>query len=171
MSNTSEDIGSRPINDLIGDPFLFASSMFIELTVVLTTLMLIYNTIGKMWHTRSFVRYNDPIQINRWMVICFSGTLFLRAVTDAVILLTWQEVEIDTLLLMSTIDRVFSIIAMIPFIAGCYLLFRAGPSIDFQLLRQPIPTDLWSTWKALKKPFMVIAGIFSLCLIVTIAKM
>jgi hypothetical protein len=170
-NSAASEVASHAITDLIGNWFLYGGSMFIELTLTLVSLMLVVNTTRAWLACRNFTRSNDPINLNKLKTIFLAATFFLRSVTDSVMLLTWEEVSFDTFMWMVTADRVLSIIAMLPFMAATYLLFRAGPAIEFQLLRQPIPTDLNANWRMLKTPLLTLSGIFTICMLVTIAKL
>lgn len=169
-TNTSGPAADVVLTDLVGNWFLYASSIFVELTITLVSLMFVYNTARTLWLTSKFTRRTDPINIHKWMILTICSTIFMRASTDAVMLTVWDEITVETLLNLVALDRILTILAFIPFSAFAYLLFRAGPSIEFQLLRQPIPTDMHATWAMIKKPTIAISMIMLLSLLVTLAK-
>lgn len=162
--------GSTALSDLVGNWFLYTMSVFMELAIVCVTAMFIYNKSKDLLKTRSFTRRTDPINLNKWKNLCICLTLFLRAVMDAVVLIVWDEVTIGTLQSLITADRILTIISAVPFTAFAYLLFRSGPSIDFQLLRQPIPTDMNATWPMVRKPVIVLIIMVVLSFMITITK-
>lgn len=169
-SNALGPAGDTILTDLVGNWFLYAASIFVELTITLVSAMFVYNTARTLWLTSKFTRPTDPINIHKWMILTICSTIFMRASMDAVMLSVWDEITVSTLLTLVTADRVLTVLAFIPFTAFSYLLFRAGPSIEFQLLRQPIPTDMHATWSMIKKPTMAIGTIMLLSLLVTLAK-
>ncbi len=168
--NTSGSASDLVLTDLVGDWFLYTASIFVELTITLVSAMFVYNTVRTLWATSKFTRPTDPINIHKWMILTISLTIFMRACMDAVMLTVWDEVTVGDLLNLVTADRILTVLAFIPFSAFSYLLFRAGPSIEFQLLRQPIPTDMHATWVMLKKPAMGVGLIMVLSLLVALAK-
>lgn len=150
--------------------FLYSVAVFVDLLCTIVALVTMYDAVKSWFATRKGTMYNHPINLYKYIVICFSSTLFLRSSMDAAMLLAWGEVSAEAIRQLLDLDRIFDALATIPFLIFAYLVIRGGPVIEFQLLRKPIPTDLHATWSMLKRPILSFLTILVLCVAVTLSK-
>lgn len=153
-----------------GNWFLFGLAMFIDLFSCLLGLLLIFNNIRSIFITRKFTHFLDPINMYKYIILLFALTISLRTCMDATILLTWGELSFERMRDLNDLDRMFDISSIIPFLGFIYLILKGGPVIEFQLLRQPIPSDLFPTWIMLRKPVLSFVIVMILCVIITLSK-
>lgn len=150
--------------------FLFGSAMFVDLLSCLISLVVLYNTVKSMIATRRFTLSTDPINMYKWIISLASLTVLLRTSIDAALLLSWGEINFQNIMYLNNLDRAFDILSIVPLMAFVYLVLRSGPVIEFQLLRKPIPTNIYPTWRMLRKPIFSFLTIIILCIIVTVSK-
>jgi len=154
--------------------WLYWLSTFMDLMLTLLSLVLLYNTSKSLHKTKHISKqgiFRSPVNIWKGMLICFAATVFLRVSMDTIILLTWQEVTEKTMEFWQVMNQVFDSLAFIPFISLFYLYLRAGPVLEFQLLRQPIPTDLHPSWKMVRGPVVSLLMVVLLSLLVVSTKL
>jgi hypothetical protein len=112
----AQQVSDHLLTDLVGNWFLYAMSMFVELSVVLITCTFMWHAAASLRRNRGFTHRTDPVNLHKWKYLLLSLTIFMRAVMDAIMLLTWDEVQWSTFEYMVTTDRILTIIALIPFL-------------------------------------------------------
>lgn len=149
--------------------FLYWISTFIDLLLTLMSAVMLYNTIKSYLSTRKFGGLRYPVNLYKAFIMSMSALIFVRVAPDTVIQLLWKEASASVMLFLQHINQFFDAFALIPFLAGIYILIRSGPLIEFQLLRQPIPTNLWPSWVMVRRPIMAITlmVIFSMLIVST----
>jgi hypothetical protein len=163
-------LNSTNTNVMIGNWLLYSITMFVDLLCALVAMVLIHDTVRSFIVTKRATDSSHPINLYKYIVMCFAATLFLRSSMDAVMLVSWGEVSLATMIYLIDLDRIFDALATIPFLIFAYLVIRGGPVIEFQLLRRPIPTDLHPTWKMMRKPILSFLTILILCVVITLTK-
>ena len=119
-------------------------SLMITVSFVATALL---GSLKTAWDQRKLWTWRDPIMANRYILWCFCIGVMVGATPDLVTLYAYGEVSPGTLGMLLQIDRAMDSLVMFPVIAAVGLWYRAKPVINYQLIRQPIPVELWPTFR------------------------
>jgi len=149
--------------------FLYWLSTFIDLLLTMMSGVMLYNTTRSYIATKHLGGLRYPVNLYKAFIMCMAALIFFRVWPDTVIQLIWKEAPTSVMLTLQHINQIFDAAALLPFLAGIYVLIRSGPLIEFQLLRQPIPTNLWPSWRMVRRPIvsMIMMVIFSLLIVST----
>jgi hypothetical protein len=160
-------------SNLAGRFWLYWFSTFADLLITLLSMTIFYLT-AKNFHPKrdgAYGRWSSPLNIAKISSMCMMTFVWCRVSIDTLILLTWQEVSPDMTTLFQQLNELFDAIALAPFLAFFYILLRAGPLIEFQLIRQPIPSDLHPSWKMIRGPVFAFGIMVILSLLVVSTKL
>lgn len=134
--------------------FLFWISTFIDLLLTMMSAVMFYNTTKSYIATHHLGGLRYPINLYKAFILSMAALIFARVAPDTVIQMLWKEAPTTTMIWLQHINQFMDAFAIIPFLAGIYILIRSGPLIEFQLLRQPIPTNLWPSWRMVRRPIV-----------------
>lgn len=151
--------------------WLYWLSTFGDLLLGMLSLVMFYNTLKSLIATYKLGGLHYPINLYKSFVLCTSAVIFLRVAPDATIQLLWKEAPVTTMQFLQQLNQFFDALALIPFAIGIYILIRSGPLIEFMLLRKPIPTDLWPSWKMVRAPVISLVMMVLLSLLVVSTKL
>lgn len=153
--------------------WLYWGTTLIDLMLALLSAVLFYNTTKSIILTRKSIKggFSQPVNIYKLILLCVSSLVFLRVSIDAIILLTWKEISNEQMNFWQLVNQVFDTLAAIPFFVFFYCIIRAGPVLEFQLLRQPIPTDLLPSWKMIRQPVIALVLVVLLSFTVVSTKL
>ena len=149
--------------------FLYWISTFIDLLLTMMSAVMFYNTVKSYIATNHLGGMRYPVNLYKAFIMSMGALVFFRVAPDTVIQLLWKEAGRGVMMFLQHVNQFFDAAAIIPFLFGIYVLIRSGPLIEFQLLRQPIPTNLWPSWKMVRRPIIAITlmVIFSLLIVST----
>jgi hypothetical protein len=152
--------------------WLYWLTTFMDLLLTLLSGSVFYTTLKRyLSNYKALGGANTPVNVSRVMFMCLTLLIFLRVSMDTVILLTWQEISSKSMFFWQQMNELFDTLAIVPFLVFFYLAIRAGPTIEFQLLRQPIPTDLHPSWKMIRGPVFAFILMVILSLLVVSSKL
>ena len=152
----------------MGDPFTFGWALF-SLTAVSAFCIAM---LGQMWREASIygLQMNAPYGVARAALGCLLTTILMGAAGDVAFLYAWGEVSPNTLRTILATDRWLDTMLAVPFFGFSAFILRGRQVITFQLIKEPIPTDLWPTWPMVRQAMGMLALIFCLAAGVTVAK-
>lgn len=101
----------------------------------------------------------SPVTMTRVIMLLLFSTIFIGVFPDLAIMILWGEISRDLLRGMGETDRLFDGLMLVPFTLAVFLHIKAGNRITEQLIRPPLPTDLFSVWGAIKRQMMMIVVI------------
>lgn len=107
----------------------------------------LYGSIHNALQQRKFSGWRDPININRYIIWQLLLGILIGAFPDAVVMLTWGEVSYTSSMRIAEVDRFMDGMVMFPIVSALILWYRAKPVINYQLIIQPLPIDLWPRWR------------------------
>lgn len=116
------------------------------------------------------LQIKQPAGIARAALFCLLLTIFMGSIGDVVFLYLWNEVSPRAIGFILEADRWLDALTILPFAGFGYLLTRGRPVVLFQLLKQPIPTDLWPTWPMVRQQLGVMTLVMFIAMGVTLAK-
>lgn len=102
-------------------------------------------SVRNVWVLRGVAKRCDPINVNRYVQWSLLLTILTMGLPDLVTLLAYGESSRRTMQVLLEIDRTFDALSCLPLLFGSIVWVRAKQVIHFQLIRQPIPVDLWPT--------------------------
>jgi hypothetical protein len=113
------------------------------------------------WMQRTISQWRDPINVNRYVIWLLLSTILVGGGPDVIVMLAYGEVSNETTGLILQFDRIMDGLTMFPVVAAILLWYRAKPVINYQLIRQPIPVDLWPKLRKMG-PNIRIGGVVAL---------
>lgn len=92
---------------------------------------------------KTISKWRDPINVNRYIIWLLLSTILVGGGPDVVVMLAYGEISPSHTALLLNLDRLMDGMTMFPVVAAILLWYRGKPVINYQLIRQPIPVDLW----------------------------
>ena len=145
-----------------GERVAFGMALFSQMLIANTSLAAIielvrlFHSYGEKWRT--------PAQMHRLALLGVLVAMVMLTLPGAAFNLLWHEVPTDTLRRVQQVRILCQSLSFVPFLAGMTMLALARHAITFQLIRLPLPIDLWSNraqmWQS--------ARIGVLCLIIAV---
>lgn len=151
--------------------WLYWISTFIDLLLTLMGSAMFYGTLKSYFTTMKMGGLRYPVNLYKAFIMSMAALTVFRVAPDTAIQLLWKEASYNTMQVLQHVNQFFDTLAVVPFLFGIYVLIRSGPLIEFQLLRQPIPTDLWPSWKMVKRPVVSMLLIVILSMLVVSTKL
>lgn len=143
---------ARPAS-VIANPTILALSIFGLLGGSLLAVDTLWSVVHKLiedphprWH---------PLTVRRWEALLVALALILYIAPDAVVFTTWPDVSPATRHTISLVNRFGDFAAAAPAAGWWLLAIYAGPTIDHQLVREPLPVELWPSWRKLRRPLWI----------------
>jgi hypothetical protein len=125
--------------------------------------------LGQAMFSSSF-GFNLPITVWRMKLFLLYAGFFCGAAPDALILMVYgQDLHVvpDW---AHMLDRAMDGMTLLPFLCAVFISIRSVPIIEFQLTRQPIPMDLWPTWRSILPQIRATFFVLVITLGITLAK-
>lgn len=145
-----------------GDRFAYALSVFGLFGTSLLAIEWLSRTVVAMLDNPR--PWREPVSITRMLLICLLTATLLRIVPDVLLVMLWPEIEPVTRALIARTDRVLDGLSIIPVTIAWALGLFAGATIEFQLMKQPFPADLWPTWRRVRRPLSMGVMILTIAL-------
>lgn len=102
-------------------------------------------------------RIKDPITVSRVIWILVLGGIVMRMAPDTALTMLWPEIQAPARASLAYWGRILDGLSY-PIFFAAWLLERFSKNIiNAQLIRQPIPVDLWPTWRRVRRPVLIIA--------------
>lgn len=144
---------------------LYAGSVFGLMTIFLLTAEWLWRVCWAMVERRYPVRH--PITISRVLLLFLLLSIFLRVVGDVTLTMLWPEISPGERIWLAHLDRLLDGLAAAPLFIAWLTGILGGAMMDWQLIRQPIPVNLWPTWRHLRRPTIIGAWVLAISLAVT----
>ena len=111
-----------------------------------------------------------PLGLATLVIAGLMLTIFMQSVGDVAVLLLWGEIDESRAHVVMAANRLLDAASLLPFSVAGLLMVRGAPVIAFQLLRQPVPTDLLPTWAMVRKHALVVSIILFIAFGVAVGK-
>jgi len=120
------------------------------------------------WAYRSSGRgWRHPLTINRTIKVLLVLAPVLGGMPDLLLLMLWPEISGATRETLAMIDRQLDGVIWVPFSLAWMLAQFGRGVIDYQLVRHPIPVNLWPTGSQLRHSLKIGLGVFAIAFAVT----
>lgn len=143
---------ARPAS-VVANPTLLAFSIFGLLGGALLSLDSIWQNVHQLIEDPHSRRH--PLTIHRARIALSALGVLLFIGPDAIQFTAWPDVAPATRYAMGIVNRYLDSVAIVPFTLGWALGIYAGPTISYQLDREPIPVNLWPSWHDLRRPLWI----------------
>lgn len=136
-----------------GDGLSYMWAVFGLMTVVLLCSEWLWRT---LWAFRELPRpIRHPLTVLRSILSLLLFAILLGAVPDLILIMMWPELSPAAREMISVIDRRLDG-CIGPVILLAWLISRLGtPMVEYQLIRLPVPINLWPDWAALRRPVWI----------------
>lgn len=135
----------------------FAFALFSLLFTCAILCTALYGSMHNAWVARKYSSWRDPINMNRYIIWLMIIAILMGAAPDVIFLLMWGEVTEVTAWRLAEFDRFCDGLVMFPIVGAMFLWYRAKPVINYQLIRVPLPIDLWPKWTQMAPQIRVAA--------------
>lgn len=122
------------------------------------------------WRVTDSRGLNAPATTFRFIIASLLLSIIFLALPDAAVMLVWGEVSTDVMEALMMLDRSFDGLTIVPFLVAVLTLARTEDQLVYQLIRQPPPAMLWSTWPAVRHQVAFISLVALLAIGVTFGK-
>lgn len=133
-----------------GNHFIYALSVFGLMTIFLLAAEWLWRSSWAMAEKPRPLRH--PVTISRLVLVLILTSVVMRTTFDVVLTMAWPEMSQDYRLFVAQLDRLMDGLSAGPFFLAWLAALLGGAMIDWQLVRQPVPIDLWPTWRHLRRP-------------------
>ena len=96
--------------------------------------------------------YRHPISAVRLIWALFLISSLMRIVPDALLVVLWPDIEPATRYALSRANRLFDGFSIAPLAIAWVASIISAEVVDFQLVRRPLPVNLWPSWARLRRP-------------------
>lgn len=136
-----------------GDELAYLWAVFGYMTAVLLCLEWLWR-IG--WSLRERpAGPRDPVTLSRVIVAILLLSLLTAALPDLLYIMLWPEVSPATRYRLALLDRHADGLVG-PILLLAWLASRLGsPMIEYQLVRYPLPINMWPTWEKVRRPLKI----------------
>lgn len=151
-----------------GHRWLYATALAGLLAITSLALNVLIEDLRFMSSIRG--RWREPAKLSSVVESLFLLTIVMGFAPDAIVLLAWGDPSAPSAAHVVEIDRFFDFLCVVPFLTGWILRARIQPVAQFQLMRQPIRTDLALTWPLLRPKLVMLLMVVGLSVGVAFAK-
>ena len=100
--------------------------------------------------------WRTPVTLARFGQIGLFSAILLLTAPDLAVLLLWNEINDVAMVRLWALDRLFDGLALIPFMWAVILILRGQFRMIEQLIRPPLPEDLFSAWPQIRRQLGII---------------
>lgn len=145
-----------------GDRFAYAFSIFGLLGSALLALEWMVRIIRSARADPHPVR--DPLTIVRLIMFALLFSTLLRVSGDVLLIMFWPEVTPATRAMIARTDRIMDGVSVFPMTFAWLVGLFGAAVLEFQLVKQPIPADLWPSFRRIKRPLAMGGMILAIAL-------
>lgn len=155
MSPHSYFNGNGTMPPSFGDSeVLFAVSLFGMLAALVMSLEWMWRICWKLHEDRHDLKH--PVTVSRLMTLFLLVGIAIRIHPDVLWMMAWNDLGPDERQLLAQYDRLSDGIAVIPMIMAWMTSVVGAAMVDWQLVRLPIPVDLWPTRAQFRRAFIAV---------------
>lgn len=148
-----------------GQPLTYMLAVFGLLLIELLALEWLWRL---TWSFRGNGRtWRHPLTIQRGVTVLLLLPVVFGGVPDLLLLMLWAEIDGPMRETLAMIDRLLDGVLWLPF-SLAWLLAQFGQGvIEYQLVRHPLPVNLWPTRDQLSYSLKIGLGVFTIAFAVT----
>lgn len=105
-----------------------------------------------------------PLTIVRLILFLLLSATLLRIGGDVLLIMFWPEVSPETRAALAQLDRIMDGVSVFPMTAAWIVGLFGAAVVEFQLVKQPIPADLWPSFRRIKRPLALGGMILTIAL-------
>lgn len=140
-----------------GDTFSYAMSVTGLMIVFLLSAEWLWRVLWSMRESPRELRH--PITISRTVLALLLASVLMRVTCDVVLTLAWPELSAEQRLSWAWTDRLMDGLSAGPTALAWLVAVLGGPMVDWQLMRRPVPINLWPSWRQVRRPALIAAWV------------
>lgn len=115
-------------------------------------------------------RLLDPLTVERVVKLLLIIGILMGVGGDVFLLMLWPEVLPHTRAFLANLDRFLDGLCVVPFVLSWFISLFSQAMMNWQLVRLPIPVNLWPNWESLRRPAVIGALVMGISLAVTLLR-
>lgn len=108
--------------------------------------------------------FREPVTVARLAMLGVLIATLCRISPDVFLVMSWPEISPHTRATVALVDRLMDGVSVIPMTFSWAIALFGGAMIEYQLVKKPVPANLWPTWRRMRRPLSMGALILIIAL-------